>query len=60
MMSDRLRDLNERIAALLRKGSPIPDAVGPSPAPSVDQPIFDEDEESAIESPIVGGDKLQA
>ncbi len=26
-MSDRLRDLNERIAALLRKGSPIPDAV---------------------------------
>ena len=30
-MSDRLRDLNERIAALLRKGSPIPDAVGPSP-----------------------------
>jgi len=62
MMSDRLRDLNERIAALLRKGSPIPDAVGPSPAPSVDQPIFDEDvlEESVIESPIVGGDKLQA
>ena len=61
-MSDRLRDLNERIAALLRKGSPIPDAVGPSPAPSVDQPIFDEDvlEESVIESPIVGGDKLQA
>ena len=58
-MSDRLRDLNERIAALLRKGSPIPDAVGPSPAPSVDQPIFDEDvlEESVIESPIVGGDK---
>jgi len=62
MMSGRLRDLNERIAALLRKGSPIPDAVGPSPAPSVDQPIFDEDvlEESVIESPIVGGDKLQA
>jgi hypothetical protein len=63
MMSDRFRDLNERIiAALLRKGSPIPDAVGPSPAPSVDQPIFDEDalEESVIESPIVGGDKLQA
>jgi hypothetical protein len=62
MMSDRLRDLNERIAALLRKGSPIPDAVGPSPAPSVDQPIFDEDvlEESVIESPVVGGDKLQA
>ena len=61
-MSDRLRDLNERIAALLRKGSPIPDAVGPSPAPSVDQPIFDEDvlEESVIESPIAGGDKLQA
>ena len=59
-MSDRLRDLTERIAALLRKGSQIPDAVGPSPAPSVDQPIFDEDEESAIESPIDGGDKLQA
>ena len=51
-MSDRLRDLNERITALLRKGSPIPDAVGPSPAHSVDQPIFDEDvlEESVIES----------
>src|SRR5258708_25041957 len=62
MMSDRLRDLSERIAALLHKGSPIPDAVGPSPAPSVDQPIFDEDvlEESVIESPIAGGDKLQA
>src|SRR5260370_35370101 len=62
MMSDRLRDLNERIDALVRKGSPIPDAVGPSPAPSVDQPIFDEDvlEERVIESPIVGGDKLQA
>jgi hypothetical protein len=63
MMSDRFRNLNERIiAALLRKGSPIPDAVGPSPAPSVDHPIFDEDalEESVIESPIVGGDKLQA
>jgi hypothetical protein len=60
MMSDRF-SLNERIAALLRKGSPIPDAV-PSPAPSVDQPIFDEAvlEESVIESPIVGGDKLQA
>jgi hypothetical protein len=26
-MSDRLRDLSERIAALLRKDSPIPDAV---------------------------------
>ena len=60
-MSDRLRDLNERIAALLRKGSPIPDALGPSPAPSVDQPIFDEGllEEGVIESPIAGGDKLQ-
>src|SRR5260370_16329034 len=62
MMSERLRNLNERIAAVLRKGSPVPDAVGPSPAPSVDQPIFDEDvlEESVIESPIAGGDKLQA
>jgi hypothetical protein len=61
MMSDRF-SLNERIAALLRKGSPIPDAVGPSPAPSVDQPIFDEAvlEEGVIEGPIVGGDKLQA
>src|SRR5712671_182101 len=61
MMSDRF-SLNERIAALLRKGSPIPDAVGPSPAPSVDQPIFAEAvlEEGEIESPIVGGDKLHA
>jgi len=60
MMSDRF-SLNERIAALLRKGSPIPDAV-PSPAPSVYQPIADEDvlEESVIESPIVGEDKLRA
>ncbi len=59
-MSDRF-SLNERIAALLRKGSPIPDAV-PSPAPSVYQPIADEDvlEESVIESPIVGEDKLRA
>lgn len=60
MMSDRF-SLNERIAALLRKGSPIPDGVEPSLAPSVDQPIFDEAVlEESVESPIVGGEKLQA
>jgi hypothetical protein len=55
MMSDRLRDLNERITALLRKGSPIPDAVRPSPASSVD--VL---EERVIENPTAAGDKLQA
>ena len=37
-MSDRLRTLDEKIAALFREGSPISAAAEPLPAPPVDQP----------------------
>ena len=38
MTSDRLRTLDEKIAALFREGSPISADAEPLPAPSVDQP----------------------
>jgi hypothetical protein len=42
MVTDMLRELDEKIAALFSEGSPISADAEPLPAPSVDQPINDE------------------
>jgi hypothetical protein len=43
MTSDRLTELNERIAELFRDASPISTHAEPPPTPSVDQAITDDD-----------------
>ena len=49
-MTDRLRDLDERIAELFRDGSPISTHAEPPPDTSVDQPITDR---AAFESSVI-------
>ncbi len=51
-MTDMLRELDEKIAALFSEGSPISADAEPLPPPSVDQPINDEAvfEASAMET----------
>jgi hypothetical protein len=52
MMTDILRELGDKIAALFSEGSPISADAEPLPPPSVDQPINDEAvfEASAMET----------
>jgi len=52
MMTDILRELDDKIAALFSEGSPISADAEPLPPPSVDQPITDEAvfEASAMET----------
>jgi len=52
MMTDILRELDDKIAALFSEGSPISADAEPLPPPSVDQPINDEAvfEASAMET----------